>query len=100
MKQKILSKENQDEITRLDELRELLKARAGEKKSTISCLKEDITFFVEQKDKAMVEILTTLSTVRFEFYQADAHFYRLEEVGWSAVSALKLLTSAPNSTRI
>ena len=31
MKQKMLSKENQDEITRLDELRELLEARAGEK---------------------------------------------------------------------
>ena len=35
MKQKILSIENQDEVLRLDELRELLKARAGEKKSTI-----------------------------------------------------------------
>merc|ERR1712160_44443 len=42
MKQKMLSKENQDEITRLDELRELLEARAGEKESTITCLKEDI----------------------------------------------------------
>ena len=31
MKQKMLSKENQDEIKRLDELRELLEARAGEK---------------------------------------------------------------------
>merc|ERR1712238_299495 len=37
MKQTMLSKENQDEITRLDELRELLEARAGEKESTITC---------------------------------------------------------------
>ena len=29
MKQKILSKKNQDEITRLDELKLLLEARAG-----------------------------------------------------------------------
>ena len=35
MKQKILSIENQNEVLRLDELRELLKARAGENKSTI-----------------------------------------------------------------
>ena len=42
MKQKMLSKENQGEITRLDELKELLDARTGEKENTISCLKEDI----------------------------------------------------------
>merc|ERR1712238_582604 len=41
-KLKILSKKNQDEITRLDELRELLEARAGEKERIILCLKEDI----------------------------------------------------------
>ena len=35
--------ENQDEITRADELRELLEARAGEKKSTISCINKNIT---------------------------------------------------------
>merc|ERR1712238_629572 len=42
MKQKILSKENQDKIIRMDELRESLGARAGENERTISCLKEDI----------------------------------------------------------
>merc|ERR1711957_144287 len=51
MKQKMLSKENQDEITRLDELRELLEARAGEKESTITCLKEDIkTLEISKED--------------------------------------------------
>merc|ERR1712160_183786 len=52
MKQKMLSKENQDEITRLDELRELLEARAGEKESTITCLKEDFNKqLLEQRDE-------------------------------------------------
>merc|ERR1712161_128158 len=50
-KQKMLSKENQDEITRLNELRELLEARAGEKESTITCLKEDIkTLEISKED--------------------------------------------------
>merc|ERR1712161_147068 len=51
MKQTMLSKENQDEITRLDELRELLEARAGEKENTITCLKEDIkTLEISKED--------------------------------------------------
>merc|ERR1712161_150399 len=51
MKQKMLSKENQDEITRLNESRELLEARAGEKESTITCLKQDIkTLEISKKD--------------------------------------------------
>merc|ERR1711957_281393 len=41
-KLKILSKERQDEITRLNESRELLKTIAEEKERIISCLKEDI----------------------------------------------------------
>ena len=41
MKQKMLSKENLDGITRLDELRELLGNREREKESTISYFKED-----------------------------------------------------------
>merc|ERR1712238_304310 len=41
-KVKILSKENQGEIIRLNESRDLLEASIGEKESTISCLKEDI----------------------------------------------------------
>merc|ERR1712238_265790 len=41
-KLKILSKENQGEIIRLNESRDLLEASIGEKESTISCLKEDI----------------------------------------------------------
>ena len=40
MKQKIASKENQDDITRLNEIRKLLENRAGKKKSTRSCLNE------------------------------------------------------------
>ena len=43
MKQNMLSKEYEDDVTRLDELRRLLETRAGEKESTISYLKEDIT---------------------------------------------------------
>ena len=42
MKQTMASIEIQDEITRADELRELLEARAGENKSTISCVNKDI----------------------------------------------------------
>merc|ERR1712238_315969 len=41
-KVKTLSKENQGEIIRLNESRDLLEASIGEKESTISCLKEDI----------------------------------------------------------
>merc|ERR1712238_132014 len=58
MKQKILSKENQDEIIRLNELRESLGARAGENERTISCLKEDIKELETSKedfDKQLLE---------------------------------------------
>merc|ERR1712238_621465 len=41
-KVKTLSKENQGEIIRLNESRDLLEASIGEKESTISCLKENI----------------------------------------------------------
>merc|ERR1712238_187619 len=41
-KLRILSTENQGEIIRLNESRDLLEASIGEKESTISCLKEDI----------------------------------------------------------
>ena len=43
IKQQLASIEKQDEIIRADELRELLEARAGEKKTTISCVNKDIT---------------------------------------------------------
>ena len=43
MKQKIASNENQDDITRLDEIRKLLENRAGKKKGTRSCLDEVFT---------------------------------------------------------
>ena len=58
MKQKILSKENQDKIIRLNELRESLGARAGENERTISCLKEDIKELETSKedfDKQLLE---------------------------------------------
>ena len=42
MKQTMASIEIQDEITRADEFRELLEARVGENKSTISCVNKDI----------------------------------------------------------
>ena len=57
MKQKILSIENQDEVLRLDELRELLKARAGEKKSTILWLEEDITARQPSKEDSKKKLL-------------------------------------------
>ena len=50
MKQKMFSKENQYDITRVDELRELLEARAGEKKRTISYSKEDIKTIETSKE--------------------------------------------------
>ena len=43
MKQKIASNENQDDITRLDEIGKLLENRAGKKKGTRSCLDEVFT---------------------------------------------------------
>ena len=42
MKQTMASIEIQDEITRADEFRELLEARVGENKSTISRVNKDI----------------------------------------------------------
>merc|ERR1712161_57815 len=57
MKQKILSKENQDEIIRLDELRESLGARAGENERTISCLKEDIKELETSKEDFYKQLL-------------------------------------------
>ena len=39
MKQKILSQENENDNTRLEELSKLIKNSTGEEKSTISCLK-------------------------------------------------------------
>ena len=50
MKQKNASKENQDDITRLDEPRKLLENRAGKKKSTILCLNEDFTTIETSKE--------------------------------------------------
>ena len=50
MKQKIASKENQDDITRLDEIRKLIENRAGKKKSTISCSNEVSTTIETSKE--------------------------------------------------
>ena len=50
MKQTTASIENQDEITRADELRELLVARTVEKKSTISCVNKEITTIETSKE--------------------------------------------------
>ena len=43
MKETMLLIENQDEVLRLNWLRELLKAKVWENESTISCMEEDIT---------------------------------------------------------
>ena len=53
-----MSKENQDKIIRLNELRESLGARAGENEKTISCLTEDIKeleISKEDFDKQLLE---------------------------------------------
>ena len=50
MKQKIESKANQDDITRLDEIRKLIENRAGKKKSTISCSNEVSTTIETSKE--------------------------------------------------
>ena len=50
MKQKTLSKENQDKIIRLNELRKSLGSRAGENERTISYLKEDIKALETSKE--------------------------------------------------
>ena len=57
MKQTLASIENQDEITRAKELRELLEARAGEKKSTISCVNKDITTSETSKEDFNKQII-------------------------------------------
>ena len=65
MKLKISSKENQDEITRLDKLRKLLETRAEEKESTISCMKEDIKaieILKEDFNKQLLEQTNKLKT--------------------------------------
>ena len=48
-KQTILSIENKDEVLTFNELRELLKSRAGKKERTISYLEEDITVLPQSK---------------------------------------------------
>ena len=57
MKQTTVSIENQDEITRADELRELLEARAGENESTISCVNKEITTIETSKEDFNKKIL-------------------------------------------
>ena len=57
MQQKMVSKENQDDITRAEELRELLEARAGENKSTISCVNKDIPTIKTSKEDFNKQIL-------------------------------------------
>ena len=57
MKQKMLSKENEDDITRLKELSEMLETRAGEEKSTISCLKEYITTINSSNEDSKKQIM-------------------------------------------
>ena len=57
MKQNMLSKEYEDDVTRLDELRRLLETRAGEKESTISYLKEDITKIDTSKEDSNKQLL-------------------------------------------
>ena len=57
MKQTLASIENQDVLTRADELRELLEARAGEKKSTISYLKEDTKTLETSKEDFNKQLL-------------------------------------------
>merc|ERR1712238_621265 len=56
-KQKMLSKENQDEITRLNESRELLKDNKEEKERMISCLKEDIKELETSKESFGKQLL-------------------------------------------
>merc|ERR1712161_62026 len=56
-KLKILSKERQDEITRLNESRELLETIAEEKERKISCLKEDIKELETSKESFEKQLL-------------------------------------------
>ena len=57
MKKKTLSKDNQDNIIRLNELRESLGARVGENERTISCLKEDSKFIKTSKESFEKQLL-------------------------------------------
>ena len=57
MDQMVLPKVNEDDVIRLNELRRFLATRVGEKKSTISCLKDDITKFVTSKENAKKKLL-------------------------------------------
>ena len=52
-----MSKETEDDITRLDELRKLLETREGEKESTISYLKEAITTIETSKEESKQQLL-------------------------------------------
>ena len=61
MKQKMASKESQDNITRADELRELLEAKAGEKKSTISCVNKDIPTIKTSKEDFYKQLLEKIN---------------------------------------
>ena len=56
MKQTILSIKIQDEVLRLNELRELLKSRAREK-STILCLEEDIITLHQSQEDSSKQLL-------------------------------------------
>ena len=57
MKQKMLSKENEDDITRLEGLSCQLETRAGEEESTISCLKESITTIESSNEDSKKQII-------------------------------------------
>ena len=57
MKQKIASKENQDDITRLDEIRKLTETRTGEKENTILCLNEVFTTIETSKEDFTKQLL-------------------------------------------
>ena len=57
MKQKIALKENQDDITRLDELIKLLESRVVKKKSTMSCVNEVFTTIKTSKEDFTKQLL-------------------------------------------
>ena len=57
MKQKIALKENQDDITRLDELIKLLESRVVKKKSTMSCVNEVFATIKTSKEDFTKQLL-------------------------------------------
>ena len=57
MKQTTASIETQDGLTRADELRKLLEAKAGEKKSTISYMNKDIIIIETSKENFNKQLL-------------------------------------------